>query len=307
MLSSLSLKAFLCAFIAAAMLLSACAHPWRIAPEPSIDQDAVITTSEPTLDPNSTSGPDQTELPETDAPETDEPISSTPEATDSPEDTPAPTDTPAPSDTPQPGEATPEPTGTPVPTDTPAPGNVTSAPSATPTAAPTATPSPTPTQPPTPTPKPTPSPTPTPTPKPDNLPPFNAQSINGHGTITNSYYANARITMVNVWATTCGPCIQEMPHIEQLANNYANKGFRVLSVLGDSETPGCIQTALSVLNSVHFTQPVVRNHNGIPQCFPAGAYPTTYFIDDTGRVLKVVTASHTYEEWVSILNGLGIH
>ena len=115
--------------------------------------------------------------------------------------------------------------------------------------------------------------------------------------------------MVNVWATTCGPCIQEMPHIQLLAQNYANKGFKVLSVLGDSETPGCIQTALGILNNpnINFTQPVVRNHNGIPQAFPAGAYPTTYFIDSSGNVLKVVTASHTYEEWVSILGELGIH
>ena len=46
--------------------------------------------------------------------------------------------------------------------------------------------------------------------------------------------------MVNVWATTCGPCIQEMPHIQQLANNYAGRGLKVATVLAIPKPPGVL-------------------------------------------------------------------
>ena len=113
--------------------------------------------------------------------------------------------------------------------------------------------------------------------------------------------------MVNVWSTTCGPCIQELPEIERLANDFRAKGFKVLSVLGDSEVPGSIQTGISIINGRGFTQPVIRNNGGVPQAFPAGAFPTTYFINSYGQILRVVTASNSYEDWVVVLNELGIH
>ena len=110
--------------------------------------------------------------------------------------------------------------------------------------------------------------------------------------------------MVNVWATTCGPCIQEMPHIQQLANNYSGRGLNVISVLGDSETPGCIQTGLNIINGIGFNLPVLRNNASVRAAFPAGAYPMAYFIDSNGNILKVESRSHTYDEWVSIVNSL---
>ena len=102
--------------------------------------------------------------------------------------------------------------------------------------------------------------------------------------------------MVNVWATTCGPCIQEMPHIQQLANNYAGRGLKVVTVLGDSET---------IIGGIQgFNLPVLRNNSSVAAAFPAGAYPTTYFIDSNGNILKVVTTSSSYDKWCSIIDNL---
>lgn len=274
----------ICVLIAAAVFFTGCAHPWRIAPNP---YTAAPVTEEPS------DLPVDTDEPETAEPtDTDEPTADPTEAASIIPDTEA----PATDELPTESSATPEPTG-----------SVTTAPTNTPTAAPvtntpTAAPTPTPTPKPTPTPAPT--PTPSPTPKPADIPPFSAPTINGHGTITNSVFSTARVTMVNVWATTCGPCIQEMPHIQQLANNYASRGLKVISVLGDSETPGCIQQGLNIINGIGFTLPVLRNNASVAAAFPAGAYPMTYFIDSNGNILRVEAASHTYDQWVSIVNGL---
>ena len=136
-------------------------------------------------------------------------------------------------------------------------------------------------------------------------PAFSTKAINNGSTYDNSMFSKAKVTMVNVWATTCGPCIQEMPHIQQLANNYAGRGLKVVTVLGDSETPGCINTALAIIGGIQgFNLPVLRNNSSVAAAFPAGAYPTTYFIDSNGNILKVVTTSNSYDKWCSIIDNL---
>lgn len=227
----------ICVLTALMLLLSGCAHPWRIASNPN----------------PATPMPDNgTEAPSTDV------ITSG------------------------------EPTDSAVPTET-----LTSEPD---TAAPTDGITAEPTE------KPTPKPTATP--KPD-IPAFSTKAINNGSTYDNSMFSKAKVTMVNVWATTCGPCIQEMPHIQQLANNYAGRGLKVVTVLGDSETPGCINTALAIIGGIQgFNLPVLRNNSSVAAAFPAGAYPTTYFIDSNGNILKVVTTSNSYDKWCSIIDNL---
>lgn len=227
----------ICVLTALMLLLSGCAHPWRIASNPN----------------PATPMPDNG----TDAPSTDVITSG-------------------------------EPADSAVPTET-----LTSEPD---TAAPTEKPTAKPTE------KPTPKPTATP--KPD-IPAFSTKAINNGSTYDNSMFSKAKVTMVNVWATTCGPCIQEMPHIQQLANNYAGRGLKVVTVLGDSETPGCINTALAIIGGIQgFNLPVLRNNSSVAAAFPAGAYPTTYFIDSNGNILKVVTTSNSYDKWCSIIDNL---
>lgn len=246
--------------------LSGCAHPWRIASNPN----------------PATPMPDNgTDAPSTDVITSGEPADSAvpTETLTSEPDTAAPTD-----------GITAEPTGD--ATDEPA----TDSPSGSPTDKPTEKPTAKPTE------KPTPKPTATP--KPD-IPAFSTKAINNGNTYDNSMFSKAKVTMVNVWATTCGPCIQEMPHIQQLANNYAGRGLKVVTVLGDSETPGCINTALAIIGGIQgFNLPVLRNNSSVAAAFPAGAYPTTYFIDSNGNILKVVTTKNSYDQWCSIIDNL---
>ena len=241
-------------------------HPWRIASNPN----------------PATPMPDNgTDAPSTDVITSGEPADSAvpTETLTSEPYTAAPTD-----------GSTAEPTGD--ATDEPATDSPSGSPTDKPTEKPTAKPTEKPTQ------------KPTATPKPD-IPAFSTKAINNGSTYDNSMFSKAKVTMVNVWATTCGPCIQEMPHIQQLANNYAGRGLKVVTVLGDSETPGCINTALAIIGGIQgFNLPVLRNNSSVAAAFPAGAYPTTYFIDSNGNILKVVTTSNSYDKWCSIIDNL---
>lgn len=266
----------ICFILAALMLTAGCGHPWRIARNPN------PTTPDPFVD-ASTPSPEPT---------TDEPSD---EPTDEPTNTPdnginaeSPSPAPTPDGEPTPTEIQPEPSETPSPAPTP-----------TPTAATTPTPSPAPT----PTPKPTNTPAPTATPVPSNY--FTTVAINGdHATYDNSMFAGAELTMINIWTTTCGPCLQELPHIQNLAEAYESRGVQIVTALGDSEQSGAIGGALKYINGIGFNLPVLRNTASFSAQFPAAAYPTTYFVDRNGNIVRVVTRSYDYIEWCAILDEL---
>ena len=130
-------------------------------------------------------------------------------------------------------------------------------------------------------------------------------AINGdHATYDNSMFAGAELTMINIWATNCGPCIQELPLIQNLAEAYESRGVQIVTALGDSEQSGRIGEALRIINRLGFNLPVLRNTASFSAQFPAAAYPTTYFVDRNGNIVKVVTTSNSDSEWCAILDEL---
>ena len=44
-----------------------------------------------------------------------------------------------------------------------------------------------------------------------------------------------KYVLVNFWATWCGPCMQEIPHVEKYYKLYREKGFEVVGVNLDNE------------------------------------------------------------------------
>ena len=46
----------------------------------------------------------------------------------------------------------------------------------------------------------------------------------------------AKYTLVDVWATTCGPCKENFPHLVEMHRKYADKGLAVISLTLDDPT-----------------------------------------------------------------------
>jgi len=46
-----------------------------------------------------------------------------------------------------------------------------------------------------------------------------------------------KVVLVNLWATWCGPCIAEMPHLKEMQEKYQASGFEVIGLnTGDNDT-----------------------------------------------------------------------
>lgn len=45
-----------------------------------------------------------------------------------------------------------------------------------------------------------------------------------------------KVLLINLWATWCGPCVSEMPHLVEMQNKFKDKGFEIIGLDIDPES-----------------------------------------------------------------------
>ena len=91
------------------------------------------------------------------------------------------------------------------------------------------------------------------------------------------------VTLVNVWATWCGPCKAEFPELQALHSTYAPRGLRVVAISID--TDGDAEVAASA-KSMGATFLIGRDPaDAIRGQFAAVGIPESWLISADGRLL----------------------
>lgn len=115
-----------------------------------------------------------------------------------------------------------------------------------------------------------------------------------------------KTVVVNFWGTWCGPCVAEMPELQQFYDKYKNDStVKILTVANDDER----ETLVKWMTERRHTIPTVWSK---PYTTSSGinAWPTTWFIGPDGRVQyqMIGNAGQLVEEWswlVEALRGSG--
>jgi peroxiredoxin len=93
-----------------------------------------------------------------------------------------------------------------------------------------------------------------------------------------------RVVMVNFWATWCGPCRVEMPHLSRLYDKYRGSGFVVLGVNIDEDP----RKAASLASQLGMSFPVLLDTDKkVSRLYDLSTMPSTILIDRDGRVRYV--------------------
>ncbi|UQZ33432.1 cytochrome C biogenesis protein [Paenibacillus sp. PK3_47] len=101
--------------------------------------------------------------------------------------------------------------------------------------------------------------------------------------------------LVNFWATWCPPCKVEMPHMQNIYNDYQTKDVVILGVnmTLTEENPDAVD---EFVNEQQLTFPIVMDKDGdVMQTYEIMAYPTTYLLDANGVIREKFQGAISYE------------
>ena len=133
---------------------------------------------------------------------------------------------------------------------------------------------------------------------------FTAQDLQGNG-VNQEILAGKKLTMVNVWATFCGPCINEMPDLGALAQEYADKGVQIVGLLSDANVSASqVELAQEIVdatgaNYLH----IIPGTDMMGLLYQITSVPTTFFVDETGtQVGTAYVGAKSKDAWAAIID-----
>jgi peroxiredoxin len=90
-----------------------------------------------------------------------------------------------------------------------------------------------------------------------------------------------QVVLVNFWATWCGPCRKEMPHLNRIADKYRSSGLVMLGVNIDDD----VRNAAEVATKLGVKFPVLLDTDKkVSRLYDLNSMPSTLVIDRSGRV-----------------------
>lgn len=137
---------------------------------------------------------------------------------------------------------------------------------------------------------------------------FEGQDMEGN-TVTSDVFSNSRLTMINVWATYCNPCLREMPELAQLTAEYAPEDFQLIGIISDVQA-GADQEALEEAEQLIEQTGADYPHLLLNESLYYGlladvmAVPTTFFLDSEGNILDTVVGAMDKRAWEEKINEL---
>jgi thiol-disulfide isomerase/thioredoxin/TolA-binding protein len=94
-----------------------------------------------------------------------------------------------------------------------------------------------------------------------------------------------KIVIIDFWATWCGPCMAEAPHMVEINKKYADQGVQMIGISLDSD-PSDLK---KVIKEKNFTWPMSFEGKGwdgsYPKQFGVTGIPQTFIIGPDGTVL----------------------
>ncbi|HEX5792821.1 MAG TPA: TlpA disulfide reductase family protein [Rheinheimera sp.] len=92
------------------------------------------------------------------------------------------------------------------------------------------------------------------------------------------------IVLINFWASWCGPCIQEMPQLDKLAQKYQMLGVQIWGVNVENDSAA----AKAYLSKVQVQFPILfDSENSVSKAYQVEAMPTTVILDKDGHIRNV--------------------
>ncbi len=88
-----------------------------------------------------------------------------------------------------------------------------------------------------------------------------------------------KVTLINMWATWCPPCVAEMPSLQSLYNDYGDQ-VDFYFITGEEQ-----KVVDAFMNKKGYTFPVYLQRFSPPSQLEGNTIPTTFLIDKEGKIV----------------------
>jgi peroxiredoxin len=134
------------------------------------------------------------------------------------------------------------------------------------------------------------------------LPALDVPALDGPPVNLGDY--RGRVLVLNVWATWCAPCREEMPSLQRLSERFPEEHFVVVGLTVDEDTNLAREFLLKY--GIHF--PILSDPAGAiaEGLLGVSAYPDTFIVAADGTLVERVTGGREWDgaEMVSLLESL---
>ena len=139
---------------------------------------------------------------------------------------------------------------------------------------------------------------------------FTAQDLDGNE-VDESVFAGYDLTMINLWGTFCGPCLQEMPDLGEIADEYKDKGFQIVGICTDAvgndgtSLPDVVSEATEIAEEtgadyLHILPTGEIFTDLLPR---VSGVPTTIFVDREGKQVGLADmGAKSKDGWLKVID-----
>ena len=130
----------------------------------------------------------------------------------------------------------------------------------------------------------------------NQVPDFTWYDHNGQQ-ISFAEFSKGKPVLINFWATWCGPCVKEIPDLVALNDEYLAKGALVIGISADRD-----DDALTLVSDFtkehHVNYPIVVDNGNLEEAFGGlQGYPTTFYVDRNGKIVKKMIGLQSKERF----------
>ena len=115
-------------------------------------------------------------------------------------------------------------------------------------------------------------------------PDFTFPGINGKKVSLSDY--KGKVVLVNIWATWCRPCVDEMPSMEKLYRKFKEENFEILAVSID-ETGLKAVAPFMEKHKLTFSA-LIDPKGAIKSVYGITGVPESFIIDKQGQLIKKI-------------------
>lgn len=113
--------------------------------------------------------------------------------------------------------------------------------------------------------------------------------------VSQDIFAPYDLTMVNIWATWCGYCVEEMPELAKL-KDMLPENVNLISICDDAaDEPELTQMILQTTGATNFPTLIASEEMYSQLLNYVSAFPTTYFLDSKGEAVGYITGVPSME------------